>query len=197
MHYRKSLVASCALAAMLLWPGVVLSMAQNHNSQPLNVSAIADRLAEFERHTIDAKDASESLLSITSNPNVSWQSHASYLAMLRERVNDMGRLLAELENMKVQATELQQVAIEKARPPLAALAAEAERAIVIIRDGRQRILDPEYKDTIESMNRYSVQLYETVDASIEHDELHRRLEHDELHRRLERLQQSAISAPGN
>lgn len=50
-----------------------------------------------------------------------------------------------------QASEVQQMAIERARPHLVALADETGEAINLVRSGRWNLRQPEYKETVADL----------------------------------------------
>jgi len=169
MKSRRFLVVALAVAAMLLVP-TVLSADTNNSTQ------VADRLSTFQQQAAEVSRDAETLWSLTRSDQVSWQSHANYLSDLRQGVNDMGRMLAELEEMKPQASEAQQMAIERARPHLVALAGETGEAINLVRPGRSNPRDPEYKETVADLYLHADGLYQTVDTIVDYhnadDRLH-------------------------
>lgn len=88
----------------------------------------------------------------------------------------MGRLLAELEEMKPEASEAQQMAIERARPHLVALANETCEALDLLRAGNRNLTQPQYKETVADLSRQADILYQTVDAIVDYHNADDRLD---------------------
>ena len=118
MTYKKSLMAACLVAAMIAVPGALADDTNNTTPDPARVHEVADDLAVFEQQAADVSRNADILLSLSRNHRVSPESHDYYLGNLRHDINDMGRMLSELEQAKPQASEVQQMAVERARPHL-------------------------------------------------------------------------------
>lgn len=174
MKRKIILIASCAIAAMLLVPAVV-SADTNNSTRDAKVSQVADHLSTFEQQAAKVSRAADTLLLFTRDQQISWESHIYHLNNLRNGVNDMGRLLAELEEMKPQASEGQQMAIERARPHLVALAHETGEAINMVNAERWNIRQPEYKGTVADLSQHADGLYQTVDTIVDYHNANDRL----------------------
>ena len=68
-----------------------------------------------------------------------WRSHAHSLETLKKQVNQLGQTLTTLEELKPQANEGQRMAIENARPHLAAMAEELTQALDLLSDDRKSV----------------------------------------------------------
>jgi hypothetical protein len=104
------------------------------------------------------------------------ESHAYYLGNLRHDINDLGRMLRELEQAKPQASEAQQMAIERAQPHLVALANETSEALNLLRAGRENLWQAQYKETIADLSRQADILYQTVDTIVNYHNADDRLD---------------------
>jgi hypothetical protein len=83
-------------------------------------------------------------------------------------------LLAELEEMKPQASVVQQMAIERARPHLVALAAGTTEALDLLRT--RKLMQPQYKETVADLSRQADILYQTVDTIVDYQNADDRLD---------------------
>ncbi len=99
-----------------------------------------------------------------------------YLNNLREGVNSMGKLLAELEERKSQGSEAQQMAVQRSRPHLVALAAETTEALNLLRARSGNVMQPQYKETVADLSRQADILYQTVDAIVDYHNADDRLD---------------------
>lgn len=116
-----------------------------------------------------------SFLEAKRRARLHWTTHADRLAVMREHVNDLARMLSELESMKPQASLLQQKAIETARPHLEQIASDLNSAIRMLKEDRRNISRPEYLSTLHSVSVNADTLYKRVDAITDYKEAQKRL----------------------
>src|SRR5512146_3221375 len=64
------------------------------------VSKIDDMLAQFESKAIETRRDAAMLESKRRNPQLNWQTHVDKLSVMKQHINEMGKMLAELEGMK-------------------------------------------------------------------------------------------------
>ena len=139
------------------------------------VSKIDDMLAAFESKAIETRRDAAILESKRRNPRLSWETHSSKLSVMKEHINEMGKMLAELEGMKPKATLFQEKAIEAARPHLEDMAQRVEKGINWINEDRRSIAKAEYKDNLHGIWVSSDALYRDVDTVIDYHEARMRL----------------------
>ncbi|MBZ5571806.1 MAG: hypothetical protein LAO09_08005 [Acidobacteriia bacterium] len=176
MKRRRILVASLAAAAMLSAPAVLSADTNQSTREAAKVSHVAVHLSTFEQQAAKISRDAETLLSLTRNQQTGWESHTYYLSILRHGIDDMGRMLEELEEMKPQASDAQQMAIERARPHLVAVADATGEAISLLRPGRWNLRQPEYKETVADLSQHANGLYQTVDTIIDYHNANDRLQ---------------------
>jgi uncharacterized surface protein with fasciclin (FAS1) repeats len=140
------------------------------------VSKIDDMLAAFESKAIETRRDAAILESKRRNHQLSWQTHADKLGTMKEHINEMGKMLSELEGMKPKATLFQEKAIEAARPHLADLAQRVEQAITWVNEDRNSISKTEYRDNLHGIWVSSDALYKDVDTVIDYHEARMRLQ---------------------
>jgi len=83
---------------------------------------VAEELAALKSKVFQLQREAITLKSSIPGSRLHWRSRTDRLSILRNHVNDMGRMLASLEEMKPTATNPQQAAIETAWPQLVAIA---------------------------------------------------------------------------
>jgi hypothetical protein len=176
MKRRTILAASLAVATMLSVSAVLSADTNNSTRDTVKVSQVAAHLYTFEQQAAEVSRDAETLLSLSRNHLIRWESHAYYLNSLRHDVNDMGRMLAELEEMKPQASAGQQMAIERSRPHLVALADKVGAAMNLIRTGSWNLLQPGYKETVADLYQRADGLYQTVDTIVDYHNANDRLQ---------------------
>ena len=139
------------------------------------VSKIDDMLAAFESKAIETRRDAAMLESKRRNRQLSWQTHADKLSVMKEHINEMGKMLAELEGMKPKATLFQEKAIEAARPPLEDMARRVGNALNWLNEDRRSIAKAEYRDNLHGIWVSSDALYRDVDTVIDYHEARMRL----------------------
>jgi len=139
------------------------------------VSKIDDMLAAFESKAIETRRDAAMLESKRRNRQLSWQTHADKLSVMKEHINEMGKMLAELEGMKSKATLFQEKAIEAARPPLEDMARRVGNALNWLNEDRRSIAKAEYRDNLHGIWVSSDALYRDVDTVIDYHEARMRL----------------------
>lgn len=139
------------------------------------VSKIDDMLAAFESKAIETRRDAAMLESKRRNRRLSWQTHANQLSVMKEHINEMGKMLAELEGMKSQATLFQEKAIEAARPHLEDMAQRVGKGLIWLNEDRHSISKAEYMDNLHGIWSSADRLYEEVDTIIDYHEARIRL----------------------
>ena len=138
------------------------------------VEKVDDLLAQFESRSIETRRDAAKLESKTRG-GLSWESHAHALNLMKDHVNDMGKMLAELEALKSQATLLQEKAIESARPHLQEIANGVEGAIAALNRTPRNLNSNEYNAMLHGIWTSADRLYRTVDTIIDYHEARSRM----------------------
>jgi hypothetical protein len=176
MNYKNIFLASCLVSAMIAAPTALRADTNNAIPDPAKVQDITNHLSTLEEQAAGVSRDAEKVWSLSKDHHTSWQSHVYYLNNLREDVNSMGRLLAELEETKPEASAAQQMAIESARPHLVALANETSEALDLLRGGSRNLTQPQYEETIADLSRQADILYQTVDTIVDYHNADERLD---------------------
>jgi hypothetical protein len=176
MKLNKTFLLSWLVVAVLAAPAVLWADTNNSPPDPATIRETEDHLSTLEQQAAKVSRDAERLWSISRNHQTSWESHTYYLNTLREDVNEMGKLLAELEEMKPRTEEVHHMAIEQARPHLVALADDTSKAIGLVRAGSHSLRQPEYKETVAGLSQHADGLYRTVDTIVDYHNADDRLQ---------------------
>lgn len=176
MRCKNMYLASCIVTAMITVPASLTADTNHSTPDPARVRDVADHLSVFEQQAADLSRNADDLLTLTRSHRTARESHDYYLGTLRHDVNDLGRMLSELEQARPQASEVQQMAIDKARPHLAALANETGEALDLLRAGRENLWQAQYKETVADLSRQADILYQTVDIIVNYHDADDRLD---------------------
>jgi uncharacterized surface protein with fasciclin (FAS1) repeats len=138
------------------------------------VSKIDDMLGQFESRATETRRDAATLESYRHS-RLSWETHLRKLNLMKDHINDMGKMLAELEGVKPKATLFQEKAIEVARPHLEDMAQRVEKAINSLNEDQRSTRKAEYKDNLHGIWVSSDRLYTDLDTIIDYHEARMRL----------------------
>lgn len=123
---------------------------------------IQDETAALQLHA-------ETLGTFASNPQYSWQSHAFYLDGVKGRINAVGERIVELQQIRHGVLPWQQQAIDEVTTHAAQVAASTHAAIAHLRESRNRLFVPEYRDHLTTIASGSENMKETVDKFLNYE----------------------------
>jgi len=90
--------------------------------------------------------------------NVSWESHAAAITVIKEHVNELGRQEAKLKEARADAAPWQKTAIDRIMPYVDELGGYTSAVIEHINAEPRRLNTAEYKDYLEANADYSSDL---------------------------------------
>lgn len=183
MTGKSLFLASAALSAALLFsPAALKAATQSCACSPKTATTedVAKELAQFKTKAFQIRREAGILKSFTPNKRMHWQSHTAYLGTLKNQVNEMGKSLARLEEMRPVASGPQQLAIDNARPHLVAIADEVGRAIGMVNEDRSSVKWSPYSETVADISQHSASLYEKLDTILNYEDAEARLNSLEL-----------------
>lgn len=140
----SSCLASVALVALLLAMASGFAMAQAKDS-----AEITKLLGNAKVHAALAEYDSDTLYTFVDSP-MSWESHAAQLRIISEHLNDLEKVVSQLNDLRSQGSPWQQVAIDRINPLLRDMANNLSAAITEVKDHKERIQTPEYRDYLRA-----------------------------------------------
>jgi DNA repair ATPase RecN len=170
MLTRKShvLVMAAALGAILSAPLTVADTVRSQPSAPAQ-EQIAGQLDGFKYTAASLLNETDQYASSVRSNDLHYQSHAYNLNSAREKVNDLGAKLSELERLSPQGTELQRAAIREAKSHLEALADHLQSIIAMLNDDQRSHRFPDFRDKVKSLYEHADNLYTKVDAITDYE----------------------------
>ena len=141
---------------------------------------VSDHLTDFKGTVFQMRREAATLNSYLSGNRMSWQTHTRSLDRLKDQVNELGKTLAKMEALKPVSGATQQMAIENARPHLAAVAQNLTQAISLVNENRGSIGHSGYADAVKSVYEHSDSLYEKVDTLLDYESARMRLDNLDL-----------------
>lgn len=140
-----SRVTGCLFAVGLLLSLPTPVLAQNPDSEE-----ITKLLSRAENHALNLETDGDQLVAYTHSPSMSWQSHASRLSEMRNDVNEMGKIVTEMQQLHSQGSPWQQVAIDRIYPLLREMADALTATIKRLNDHPSQVNMPAYQDYVHS-----------------------------------------------
>ena len=176
MSFTKRIKAGLS-AVTVLFIATLTASAFAEGPTPIDTAQcqVADQLTNFKasayalRHDADA-------LGSPANTRVTWQTQSRHLAKVRDRVNQLGKSLAELEALKPTASDSQKLAIEHSRGHLVSIAQDTTRAIELINHNRSSVHFTDYTQTVRSIQDHAASLHTKLDTILDFENARERLD---------------------
>ena len=129
---------------------------------------------ELESEAAALHREADQFVAITSNPNLSAESHLTELEAMKQDINSMGREIRSLEAERETLPSWEQQAIAKALPLLKDSAANLDSAINFYDDNRPHLwMGSAYRNYARNVNQDSERLEKTLNHALKLDKIHR------------------------
>jgi hypothetical protein len=132
-------------------------------------------LAEIQEEAVRLGLNGETLGTFAWNPQTSWQSHAFYLDRVKGHINAVGERAGELQRISYSVLPWQQQAISEVTSHAVQVAASTQAAIVHLRENRNRLFVPEYRDHLTTIAHRSEDLKQTVNKFLDYEKTQQKL----------------------
>jgi hypothetical protein len=142
------------------------------DSSPYFSERVSTLLTEIQSEAAAMKLHTETLETFAWRPQISWQSHASYLDRVKGHINNVGERIAELQGISNLVEPLQQKAIDQVTSHAAQVASRTQAAIVYLRGNQDRLFVPEYRDHLKAVAARSNDMKQTLDKYLDYDKAH-------------------------
>jgi trans-aconitate methyltransferase len=184
---KKHVTTLPLIVAFLIAGYLAISPAATAATAPAAGSEEITRLlAEVKTEAVALERDAEEIATWTRARQLSWQSHAEKLRVMREHVNQAGQLLSKLNSVREGASLWQQEAIDRIHPLLKELADNTQSTINHLSDNQDRIFFPPYTDYAKAGADLAQELAALVSDYTKFGELE-----EEFHRLQEKLQPAA------
>jgi hypothetical protein len=144
-------MATIVLSGYLVAPSALSAL---HAADSIDVTQL---LNEAKAEAVELRDDSADLESFARS-NLSWDSHARKTEMVKDHINNTGKLLAKLKGAEVAGSPWQRTAISRIGPLLKELAANTGATINHLNENRARIHFAEFQDYVRANYEIAVDL---------------------------------------
>ena len=144
-----ALIAGCVLTSSTALAGKGDSIDINRllgdaNDEAIQLRADAEMMASFTRS------------------NLTWETYATQLSMIKEHVNKTGKIVASLTAERANGTPWQQTAIDRIHPLLREMAANTESVISYLDKNHTRIHMKSFQDYVQANADAATQLSQVI-----------------------------------
>ena len=137
---------------------------------------VSQLLSEAKAEAFELRHDAMHMETFTRHRRLSWKSHAAQLTLIKEHVNQTGKLLTKLQNLREAAAPWQQQAIDQIEPLLKQLAANTTAAIEHINATKSEIRPTSYNDYLVANYATSNKLEALIRDFVDYEEAAEKLE---------------------
>jgi hypothetical protein len=158
------------LIAMLAVPRPNIQAAPQEDNKEVS------KLLEDIKVQAAALDRDSGELESFTRSNVSWQSHATELDLIKDRINAIGKTISRLQELRSNASPWQVEAIDRIIPVAQKLASNTTAAIEHLNKNPLRINEPQYQQYLKSNAEAATQLASMVKEFVDYGKTRTTLE---------------------
>jgi hypothetical protein len=147
MKTYRNLAGLLTLALLVAGYLMIPTAARAADSQ--DSAQISKLLADAKAEALELKHDSSEMESFTRS-NSSWGAYTEQVALIKEHVNNTGKLLTKLQDAEATGSPWQQAAIKRIEPLLKELAANTEVTINHLNNNPSKIHHLEFKDYVKA-----------------------------------------------
>ncbi len=160
MSFRRPAAFMFALALALSF-GMQRASAAGPNSE-----RITQLLNDAKTHALQAEEDAETLDSYTRS-RVDWKSHSYELSSMKQHVNELGKIAAELQDLEPQGSDWQKKAVQQVIPLLKEMATNLTKTIEHLNANQARVRQSPYQQytrtNYELASRTATLIHDLVD----------------------------------
>jgi ABC-type Na+ efflux pump permease subunit len=184
---RRSIMKGYGRMAGLVTPALLMAgcfiastnvKAAESEDHPKITALLADAKAE----AVELKNDSTDMESFTRS-SLNWESYAQKIEMIKEHVNNTGKLLTKLQAEESNGSPWQQTAIKRIEPLLKELAANTEKTINYLNENKTKTHFSDFKDYVQMNCEIATNLEELIRDFVNYGEAKQKL--DRLAEKLE------------
>ena len=173
-HGRLSFLG---ILALLVTGYVIVSPAIKAADTALTHSEeVSQLLSDARKEAFELRHDAMHMETFTRHYRMSWKSHAYQLTLIREHVNQTGKLLTRLQHLREGAAPWQQQAIDQIGPLLKQMAANTTAAIEHINATKSDIRQASYNDYLVANYETSKKLEILIRDFLDYEEAAEKLE---------------------
>jgi hypothetical protein len=155
-------IAILVTASLCLLP--ILQAADTPN---LDSPEVSELLSQAISHANQLRDDADTMKTFSMG-GLTWQSHANQINMIREQINNLGKVLKDMGDWRHIASPWQQVAIDRVTPLAQEMAANIEQTIEHLNNNQNRLHMQQYRDYLAAHYEVSSSLAKLINDLVEY-----------------------------
>ncbi|HXM96337.1 MAG TPA: hypothetical protein VOA64_19125 [Candidatus Dormibacteraeota bacterium] len=179
---RHKIFSGSFFTAVLLLATLLAVGIRAQAATPKDSPQVTKLLEDIKTQAADLQKDSDELESFTHS-DLSWESHAQELNLIKERINAIGETIKKLHSLRPSASPWQREAIDRIIPVAQTLASNTTAAIEHVNKNPKHLQDPQYQQYLKSNAEAAVTLASLVKDFVEYGKTRTSLE--ALERKLE------------
>jgi hypothetical protein len=152
-----------AVFALLLAMNAPFATAQASDSEQ-----ISGLLSEAQHHAMLVDDDASALQSFTRS-KLSWQTHGKQLESMKAHVNDLGKVIKQLNDLRSEGSPWQQQAIDQINPLLQDMADHLTATINHLNENQNRVNMPAYQDYARGNYELANKTVQAINDFVDYD----------------------------
>ena len=138
-------------------------------AQTADSAAISNLLTQAQHHAMLLDDDAATLESFTRS-KISWKTHAGQLEVMKEHVNNLGKLTQQLTDLRSEGSPWQQEAIDQIDPLLRQMADHLTATINHLNENQNRVHMQAFRDYVQGNYELASRTHETIRDLVAYDQ---------------------------
>jgi hypothetical protein len=168
MNLKSITGRSFLMAALIALPAASFAATRPTAAAREDVQTM-ELMKDLDTAAGDAADQASMLESATFSSNTSWEVHAQKLQALKDDVNEIGRIVSRLDEMRGTLSPADVDGLDRALALVKDMAANSQSAIQFLNADQQNFWMPAYRKNVTNLVSESAQLSSVVNRAIAHD----------------------------
>jgi hypothetical protein len=122
---------------------------------------VSDLLAQAKSDAVQLRDDADVMRQYGMS-QLSWESHAGRITMIKEHINDLGKVLRQMDERREWASSWQQKAIDQVTPLASEMASSIEATIDHLNKNKHRVRMPQLKEYLSANYELSSSLSKLI-----------------------------------
>ncbi|MCL5005213.1 MAG: hypothetical protein M1404_01660 [Acidobacteria bacterium] len=182
---RKATILSSTVV-ILGWALWLLPPLPASNDPSMDSKEVSELLSQAKRNAAQLERDAARLESF-GRSNLTWESHVDQTNLIKQHVNNLGKLLQRLHDARSEASAWQQNAVDQITPLLQEMADSVNASIRHLNDNQDRVHMPEYKAYLKAHYDLASSLSKMISDHVEYGQA------KAIYQQLE----AELEAPGN
>jgi hypothetical protein len=163
---QHKIIQSLGLASLLVLLFLVVP-AFGATAPVKDSDQVLQLLSEVKSEAV-ALEYDTSTMETFTRSNLAWESHSGRVSEIKEHINNVGKTLTRLNDVRATASAWQQQAIDRITPLMKDLADNVTATIQSLDENRHRLHTPDYKEFLVANHEMTTEVVHLVSDYVEY-----------------------------